>query len=86
MAGRGGKRPGAGKPKGSTTTWKRGDLPAMFADRCGEIIREGLDSPNKAERKQMLALVIPYVFSRMPQRTELTGPEGGPIKFVEDLK
>ena len=51
-----------------------------------EIIAEGLNAKSRVERKHMLTLIAPYVFSRMPQRTELTGPEGGPIKFVEDLK
>ena len=79
----GGKRPGAGAKKGAKLKWKRGDLPDLFGDRCMDIIAEALDSDNPSERKWMFHEILPYVFSRKPQLSEISGRNGEPIEFIE---
>lgn len=83
MAGNGGRRPGAGRPKGKPNRWKNGDLPGLFEHDCISIIEEALTSKNKRERKAMLALVMPYVFAKRPTAIDAAGEFTLRIKYED---
>jgi len=76
MASFGGRQPGAGRKRGRPNK----TLYEQFGPQCETIIREGLESKNKRDRKTMLALILPYVYPRLMTQ-QLSVAQMQPVKL-----
>lgn len=87
--GRGGKRPGAGRPKGSRnqlTTERKATLREMAMDHVPaallalvEVAEKGSD----AARVSAANSILDRAFGKAPQAVELSGPGGGPVQTID---
>lgn len=82
---RGGKRPGAGRPKGAISKSTRaireaaengGETPLEYMLRVMRD-RKAVDS----RRDEMAKAAAPYLHAKL-SAIEHTGPQGGPVRFV----
>lgn len=86
MAGTGGARPGAGRPKGESITTK---ARRKFADYFTEEEVKQLIADIKAGMMadpNLAKFVAEQLFGKAPQRMEVSGPEGKPIPLLYALE
>jgi hypothetical protein len=81
----GGKRPGAGRPKGSQTFFKRGDIPEKFADRVIAKLEKAIDCGDPKREDWAIEVIMPYAFRKQPQSTEITGQLGVSHEFTQSF-
>ncbi len=75
---KGGKRAGAGRPKGSLTTPQFRDyVTDEDIQNWLEVLRDQVVQDNK-----LLMWALDHVYGKAQQRTELTGEDGGPIQIT----
>lgn len=88
MAQRGGKRPGAGRPKGSKdrATREQGATIAEMArahtsTALMTLVKIARDGESEAARVSAANAILDRGFGKPPQALEHTGKDGGPIEF-----
>jgi hypothetical protein len=86
MAQRGGKRPGAGRKKGSRDRAPRGKIMALtelaqsHADvAIAALVQIATSGESEAARVSAANAILDRGYGRPPQSVELGGPGGGPI-------
>jgi hypothetical protein len=82
---KGGKREGAGRPKGSSTFFKRGDIPEKFANRVIAKLERAIDCGNPKREDWAIEVIMPYAFRKQPQSTEITGQLGVSHEFTQSF-
>lgn len=78
----GGKRPGAGRPKGSTNKLRVTDF--FNGDERDELIAAAKEKVFVNKDKEMIKFLFEQLFGKSTQRTELTGAEGEALQIVFD--
>lgn len=82
MAGRGGKRAGAGAPKGSKKRWKQGQVAEQFGGDMLKLAREYLKSKDPEVQMWAWEKLLPYTFMKMPQEQVISDPDGNAIQLT----
>ncbi len=83
--GHGGKRPGAGRPRKQVVDWQQRNL-LRFQSRFSE---EDIDRIADAYKGALMLAdqdavkVLPYLSGPAPKEIVVSGPNGGPIEFIE---
>ena len=87
---RGGKRAGAGRPKGavaSATIEQKGTLSELARSHTetavNVLVSVARGSDSDAARVSAASAILDRGYGKAPQSMELSGPEGGPIETVE---
>ena len=78
---KGGKQPGAGRPKGSTVKVASAETRLLFKPLMDDLTRQFLNHKDRKVRQRAWEVMVPYIYQRMPQTTELTGAEREPIQI-----
>ena len=76
---KGGKRNGAGRPKGSTQKMPAAKIASDFAPRILELLSDMLNSKSARNRKWAIHEMLPYAVQRQPQAIEHSGTDGRPL-------
>lgn len=91
MAQRGGKRPGAGRPKGSkdTATREQGATLAELARANTKVALQALvaiasKGESEAARVSAATAILDRGYGKPTQSHEHSGPNGGPIEMLSD--
>ena len=83
MAGNGGKRPGAGRPKGSqnkSTAELRDLVLPHTPGAVTELVRLAKEADNETTRVAAIKEILDRGYGKAPQSHEHTGEGGGPIQ------
>lgn len=82
---RGGKRPGSGRPKGAVNK-ATADVRALAQKythaAMAELARLAASAESEAARVAAIKELLDRGYGRSMQPTELSGPDGGPIRIV----
>lgn len=86
---RGGKREGAGRPKGKVTAAKRqlSDLAKGHAERALQTLADIADGgESEAARVSAAVAILDRAYGKPAQALQLTGEGGGPIETVTRIE
>jgi hypothetical protein len=81
----GGKRIGAGAKKGQKKAIKDGSL-VRHAPRMIQLAEQWLNGEDKEDQKWAFKELMPYVFSKQREKTEVFFPEGLKVQVVYEDK
>jgi hypothetical protein len=78
---RGGSNPNAGRKKGSTVKVASAEVRLAFKPLMDELTQQFLTHRDPRVKRRAWEVMVPYIYQRMPQVTELSGLNKEPIQI-----